>query len=458
MTSFKKHLISGALLAGALAVPALGLADDTTAAAPAAAPMATPMATPVATPTPLAWYQKITVGGYLDAYYQLNFNSPSIVGRSPQNRAFETTSNQFTLGGGELTLKQSDSASGTGYYVDLLMGNMAAAYNPTAYVQNDYYGDPSTHYSLAGGSNDYLSIGQAYVTQAFGNATITLGKFGTPVGYEVTYSPSDANFSRSLLFDNEPFFHTGVELSYALPAGFNILGWTDDGNSTDNATSEGMDYGAQVSYAGIKNLNLTGTWYLQQALNLGHTQYYYADSDNEYELNVLADTEWGNFIATYQASSTLSFAGEYLFKEYSLLGNPLYQEAVDNGIFPNINPIQQGYALYATYSPVNNLSISPRFEQWYNPEFGSTAFEDGIYALGEGGLDVITINLPGVGTPAVTDDYTLTLKYQMGPLAHILEYRADASDVPNVFTVNGKKPSQYNEVQQTLTYAMEYSF
>jgi hypothetical protein len=97
MIRFKKHLITGSLILGALAAPALGLADDTTAAAPAA--------TPVATPTPLAWYQKLTVGGYLDEYYQVDFNRPadSFGSGEPMFRAFDTTSNQFTFGGGELT-------------------------------------------------------------------------------------------------------------------------------------------------------------------------------------------------------------------------------------------------------------------------------------------------------------------------------------------------------------------
>jgi hypothetical protein len=402
MKRMKQHLITGGLILGALVAPALAMADAT--------------ATPVPTPTPLAWYQKITVGGYLDAYYQLSFNQPESTGSvaSPDGyRAFDNTSNETTFGGGELTLKQGDAASGTGYFLDLLMGPAAGIYNA------DF------------ANLDAIEIGQAYVTQAFGNATFTLGKFGTPVGYEVTYLPSNANFSRSLLYFNEPLYHVGLEMAYTLPMSLTGTVWYDDGNSTDGAAGTGRDYGAQLAYAGIKNLNLTGTWYLQDYLTTPTT--------------IDSSLNWANFIATYTATSELSFAGEYLLKDYCVLGNPYYPAGTPG--YPNINPIQQGYALYATYSPamVANLSISPRFEQWFDPQ--------GQWAAAGGETAAL-----GIAGPSTTDDYTLTVKYQMGPLAHILEYRADASDEEIFPTDNGTKPAFLSEVNQTLTYAAVYSF
>ena len=411
MKRMKQHLITGGLILGALVAPALAMADDT--------------ATPVPTPTPLAWYQKLTVGGYLDAYYQLSFNQPESTGSvsSPDGyRAFDTTTNEFTLGGGELTLKQSDAASGTGYFVDLLMGPLAGAYN------------------VDGANLDAIEIGQAYVSQTFGNATFTLGKFGTPVGYEVTYLPSNANFSRSLLYFNEPLFHVGLEMAYTLPMSTTATLWYDDGNSVDGvvgagtAVGTGRDYGAQLNYAGINHLDLIATWYLQNELASVGT--------------IDSSLNWANFIATYTATSELSFAGEYLLKDYCIVSDPAYQAAGGAPAgFPNYNPVQMGYALYATYSPamVANLSISPRFEQWFNPQGQSTTDAGATTAL-------------GIVGPSTTDDYTLTVKYQMGPLAHMLEYRADASDQEIFPTNNGNKPAFMSKIDQTLTYAAVYSF
>jgi hypothetical protein len=419
MIRFKKHLITGSLILGALAAPALGLADDTTAAAPAA--------TPVATPTPLAWYQKLTVGGYLDEYYQVDFNRPadSFGSGEPMFRAFDTTSNQFTFGGGELTLSQSDASSNTGYFVDLLLGPLAGLYS-------------------VDGSSNGVEVGQAYVTQAFGNAKFTFGKFGTPVGYEVTYLPSDANFSRSLLFGQEPLFHVGAELAYTLPYSLVATVWADDGNSIDNAANAGKDYGAQLAYTGVKNLSLTGTWYLNNDQLVTYT----GDPNG----GELYDIEWGNLVATYQAMDNLSFGGEYLFKEYSLLGTYTFNAA---GILP-YNAIQQGYALYATYNtPIANLSISPRWEQWFNPTLGYDTTSPGGAFLGT----FLGQNV----TPVKLAELTLTAKYQMGPLAHMLEYRVDGASADNggpypFLTSNGNKPSFFSQFQQTLTYAAVYSF
>jgi len=405
MKRMKQHLITGGLILGALVAPALAMADDT--------------ATPVPTPTPLAWYQKLTVGGYLDEYYQLSFNEPQAIqagnmGYPSVYRPFDPLVNQFAFGGGELTLKQGDSASGTGYFVDLLMGPTASIYTGVV---------PSSQEAYA----DQVLIGQAYVTQAFGNATFTLGKFGTPVGYEVTYLPSDANFSRSLLYNAEPLYHTGLELAYTLPMSFTATGWVGDGQNVEIDLNRGKDYGAQLAYAGISNLNLTGTWYLDEA-NLDGGQLY--------------STNDANFIATYTLGSSLTFAGEYLLTEFSLLGNPAYAGG------PHYNPIEQGYALYATYNtPIANLSLSPRFEQWYSPDDA---------ALGYAGIAPAT-------AANVTDDYTLTLKYQMGPLAHMLEYRMDAINYSSLAaagfaTAESNKPNFPSEVNQTLTYAAVYSF
>jgi hypothetical protein len=403
MKRIKQQILTGGLILGALVAPALAMADDT--------------ATPAATPTPLAWYQKVTVGGYIDEYYQLSFNEPQSVGSGNTGfpsayHVFDPLVNQFAFGGGELTLKQGDTASGTGYFVDLLMGPTASLYTGAALTSVEAY-------------DDQVLLGQAYVTQALGSATFTLGKFGTPVGYEVTYLPSDANFSRSLLYNAEPLYHTGLELAYTLPMSWTATGWIGDGQNVEISGNRGKDYGAQLAFAGISNLNLTGTWYLDEANALAGQLY---------------STNDANFIATYTAGSSLTLAGEYLLTEYSLLGNPGY-------VGFHYNPIAQGYALYATYNtPIANLSLSPRFEQWYNPN---------ATALGSVGL--------ASGMANVTDDYTLTLKYQMGPLAHMLEYRMDAINYSSLATngfgtAESGRANFLSEVNQTLTYAAVYSF
>lgn len=400
MKRFKTSLITGGLILGALAAPALALAD-----APAAA---TPAPTPAATPTPIPWYNKVTVGGYVEEYYQQSFTQPSALGFAPNDRVFDNTSNQFSFGGGELTLKQGDTPSGTGYFVDLLLGPKASIYNNS------------------GLGNDAVQIGQAYVTQAFGNATFTLGKFGTPIGYEVTYTPSNPNFSRSLLFSQEPYFNTGLRLDYTLPAGLVASGFVDDGNSLDNAVTSGKDYGLILAYSGINNLSLTGLWYLNptpSALPLGQEE-----------------NDWFNFQAAYTLNSSLSFTGEYL---YHITLDP----TASSTTYTPWSPKEQGYALYSTYNTsIANLSLSPRFEQWFAPDGYNTGS-----ALGTGGV----LNAMNAATPDQVDELTVTLKYVMGPLSHILEYRTDVNTATWGAVPLGSKVST---ADQTLTYAAIYAF
>ena len=44
---------------------------------------------------------------------------------------------------------------------------------------------------------------------------MTAGQFGTHIGYEVIDAPANFNYSLSNLFNNGPFYHTGVKATYA---------------------------------------------------------------------------------------------------------------------------------------------------------------------------------------------------------------------------------------------------
>ena len=382
---FRRHLI-GILAAAAILAPSLVSADATSA----------------------KWYDKLSVGGFAGADYQVWLNQPSAYGvQQVTNRVFDKIPNIMDYSG-EMTFNYADKDSNTGAVVDLLYGGLG---------------------QVVTGGGTWPSIGQSYLSQAFGPLTVDLGKFTLPFGYETWNPTANANFSRSLTYSLEPLFQTGAKLDYAGPAGITANLWFDNGNSMDPYNNTGNDnskgYGVALGYAGIKNLALNAKFYLnQQGL---HVPSGYFDSNDMIDVN-----------AAYTLS-TLTFAAEYLY-DTMVDGNP----ATGATLFsPKINAV----ALYATYvTPINNLSVSGRAEQVNAPD------SKGLVTHTTGGN---TVNL---ATQNLTmDSYTGTVKYVMGPVTDILEYRADASNGYD-FASNGTPGASKTQIDQTVTIAATYGF
>jgi hypothetical protein len=138
--------------------------------------------------------------GYLDSYYMANFNKPasrSNLGQAGTARVFDQKSGQFQLGLVQAKVAYTNSKSEA--VVDLTFG-------PNANLGN--YGN--TAFSTA------MAIKQAYFTYKFTDKfSMTAGQFGTHIGYEVIDAPANFNYSLSNLFNNGPFYHTGLKATYA---------------------------------------------------------------------------------------------------------------------------------------------------------------------------------------------------------------------------------------------------
>lgn len=136
----------------------------------------------------------LTISGYIDSYYQYNFNRPA----SGQNtgRVFDLPHNQFSLG-----LVQTVFS----YSIDRLNVVADLTFGPNADMGN------------FGNSGTSRLIKQAYISYDFTDKlTFTIGQFGTHIGYELIDAPLNFNYSLSYLFGNGPFYHTGAKIDYAL--------------------------------------------------------------------------------------------------------------------------------------------------------------------------------------------------------------------------------------------------
>lgn len=148
----------------------------------------------------------LNFSGYIDSYYTANFNRPASRSNTGASnaRAFDITSGQFQLG--LVQTKFAYATSKSEAVVDLTFGPNAdlGNYGNLRSVLNPEF------------TGMALAIKQAYFTYKFtDNFSMTAGQFGTHIGYEIIDAPVNFNYSLSNLFNNGPFYHTGLKATYA---------------------------------------------------------------------------------------------------------------------------------------------------------------------------------------------------------------------------------------------------
>lgn len=153
---------------------------------------------------------KFAVSGYVDAYYNVSFNNPGVGpklwGPAGGSRAFDINNNQFTIG----TIQGKVSYTNKQIEVvgDFLAGPNATLATLAAFKSAAW---PA---ALGGG---VFGIKQLYgVWKPTDKLSFTLGQFGTHIGYEVIEPSINFHYSLSNLFNNGPFYHTGLKMNYAI--------------------------------------------------------------------------------------------------------------------------------------------------------------------------------------------------------------------------------------------------
>jgi hypothetical protein len=192
-----------------------------------------------------------TLNFLLDGYYEYNFNNP--VGRVNLLRAYDPTSNNFTLNQAAVIIERApDVAAGRRYglRLDLMFGQAleSLAANPG--------NEPRTA--------PYRNVYQAYGTYVFplgSGLTVDFGRFSSLLGFESSFAKDQINYTRSLLFTALPFYHMGFRTIYRLGPNttatwliVNGLNQTEDFNGFK---SNGFSLTTSVS----KALSWTGSYY-----------------------------------------------------------------------------------------------------------------------------------------------------------------------------------------------------
>ena len=322
---------------------------------------------------PAATALPVSISGSVDVYYRFNGGKGSINNLT----SFTNSSNSFELGMASLRADHSfGKATAT---VDLGFGRRAEEYS---------YNDPA-HPSLFAIKQLYLSYNLTKKVK------LTMGKWGTHIGYEVLDAFSNRNYSMDYMFSYGPFFHTGIKADISLTNKSALM--IGVANPTDFSTTSSKTKVLLFQLStGTKNdklkayLNYQGYFGVDSAYVLapGYTLY---KSMNQVDLVVTA---------TLTSKISLGYNGTY--------------QAVDYGKSAN----WWGSALYLNFDPKTSYGFTLRAEYFGDKKYG-----------------LKVPNFTGIGTNFGNDifDATFSSNIKFGGLTIIPEIRVDNA-TSNIFT------------------------
>jgi hypothetical protein len=211
----------------------------------------------------------ITESGYIAASYYHSNGYPSNI------HQFDVQHDTFQLDQAGLTLAFQPK-EGFGALVDVIAGE-----------------DARILHLAEDGHDTAIDVKQAFLQYATGPLTVIAGKYVTLAGAEVISPTGNTNFSRSLLFFNQPLTHTGIRATYAASDTVNLVLGANNGWNTTSTS-----YGSKTAEVGLgwtpnKIFALTAQGYF------GKAEAYDAEK-------TLVDV-----VATYNATSELTFVLNY---------------------------------------------------------------------------------------------------------------------------------------------------
>ena len=260
--SNRKGLVSAAACA-VLAMSGLVRADEVAPASPSLQPFAllaeeAPARKPLMALLDKAGLAKgmedmgITVGGRVEGSYTYSFSAPP--GNVITGRVFDFENQDLTLNqlGLYVDKQVKSDVFDIGGRIEWIWGADSRLIHSVGLF--DHYGSsPDNQWDL---NQAFLDINLPNI------AKVRVGKFNTPIGYELIDPTGNSLYSHSFLFGYAiPFTHTGVTATFKLNEQFDLMvgvtrGWdtsTEDNNDT-------VDFLGQIHYAfptGDSNLYVT---------------------------------------------------------------------------------------------------------------------------------------------------------------------------------------------------------
>ncbi|GAB3995869.1 hypothetical protein GCM10028807_37130 [Spirosoma daeguense] len=315
---------------------------------------------------------KFTFSGYMDTYYLGNFNNPKSQSNLGLNgsgvgnaRVFDHRSGTFGIG-----LIQAKAV----YTADKVDAVMDLAFGPFADLGN--YGN---NYGLLGtAGSTSLAIKQAYITfKATSKLSFTAGQFGTHIGYEVIDAPVNYNYSLSNLFNNGPFYHTGLKAQYAFSDKVSLM--VGVVNNVDNI------------FDNNKKKGLIGQLFVSPAS--GWSVYVNAITSNEASKSVDGVSQDDASYTVLDLATTYQITSKFFLGLNAATGSQ--KGDFQNGGGPSTTKTWGGFAVYSNYAFTEKFGLGARYEMFDN--------KNGVRALTDAagnGASVNSITITGNITAA----------------------------------------------------------
>ncbi|HZW85893.1 MAG TPA: outer membrane beta-barrel protein [Gallionella sp.] len=326
-----KSKLLNTLMLAALALPGVAMAED---APPAAAPAAAKPVVP--TLSDILDASGLSVTGYIDVGYT-SLNTTGLFASGVPSRVFDAPDpsagkklNSFNLNQASITVSKQPK-EGFGGVINLTAGqdsNVIASFGAGNLGGNPF--DNSHNFDVT----------QAYGSYVGGPLTVIAGKFVTLAGAEVIASPSDVNYSRSILFGYAiPFTHTGARVTYAVADTVNLIAGINNGWDQVSDTNKDKTIELGFTATPIKIVSLAGVYYSGKELTGFAKPLNQASNGNRQLVDL---------VATITATDKLSFVFNY-----------------DDGSQDNVTPAKakwNGLASYANYQLTDLWRLSFRNE------------------------------------------------------------------------------------------------
>lgn len=169
--------------------------------------------TPPTTPAPAPPAPSlITLSATIESFYEFNANRPP--DRVNILRAYDSRANTFGLQQGALVIESPVDLTRNrraGLRIDLQVGMATEA------VQGNAANEPRP--------DVYRHLWQGYGSYVlpWRGVRLDIGKFASNLGFETNYAKDNNNFSRALLFNFLPFYHSGVRATLPLTSKVSVL-------------------------------------------------------------------------------------------------------------------------------------------------------------------------------------------------------------------------------------------